>query len=71
MARLQSTLQFFDDHPLLMLSLSANDLCLSLLIESRDHEKLLASAHGALIPDENGHTGATFGPRWLEILQQS
>jgi len=71
LARLQSTLLFFDDHPLLMMSQSANDLCLSLLIESRDHEKLLSSAHDALIPAETGPSGTVFGEQWLEILQQS
>ena len=34
LSRLQSVMTFFDDHPLLMASQSANDLCLSLLVEA-------------------------------------
>ena len=33
-----------------MVSQSANDLCLSLLVDAREHESLLKSAHAALIP---------------------
>lgn len=70
LASLQSTMQFFNDHPLLMLSQSANDLCLSLLINSRDHEALLRQAHGALIEARasTGTDDGVFGPSWHEIL---
>jgi diaminopimelate decarboxylase/aspartate kinase len=69
LADLQSTMRFFDDHPLLMLSQSANDLCLSLLLNARDHELLLRRAHAVLIPSSTGpgaHQGV-FGPSWQEI----
>jgi diaminopimelate decarboxylase/aspartate kinase len=68
-ARLQSSMAFFDDHPLLMLSQSANDLCLSLLVEFRDHEKLLKSAHTMLIPAETESSAGVFGDCWLQMLQ--
>jgi len=71
LSRLQSTLLFFDDHPLLLLSQSANDLCLSMLIESRDYEKLLSDAHSVLIPGEGGQPGGAFGPRWIDMRQES
>jgi len=70
-ARLQSAVSFFEDHPLLMLSQSANDLCLSLLIESRDHENFLASAHATLIPAGAASPVGVFGSRWIEILNQT
>jgi len=71
LARLRSTLSFFDDHPLLMLSQSANDLCLSMLVESRDHEHLIAGAHAMLIPSGADLPAGIFGARWLDILKQS
>jgi diaminopimelate decarboxylase/aspartate kinase len=67
LARLTLTLEFFQEHPLLMLSQSANDLCLSLLLEARDHERLLELAHEALVP-AGGIAGAGhFGPSWREL----
>jgi diaminopimelate decarboxylase/aspartate kinase len=71
LARLKSTLSFFNDHPLLMLSQSANDLCLSILVESRDHERLLASAHAELIPSGSDAAAGIFGARWMDIARQS
>jgi diaminopimelate decarboxylase/aspartate kinase len=67
LARVQSTMRFFDDHPLLMLSQSANDLCLSLLIKAQDHEILLQRAHAMLIPAGPEVPAGVFGARWLEI----
>lgn len=69
LARMQSTMGFFDDHPLLMLSQSANDLCLSLLVNARDHEVLLRQAHATLVEEvacAGAHTGV-FGPRWQDL----
>jgi aspartokinase len=70
LANMQSTMRFFEDHPLLMLSQSANDLCLSLLVNSRDHEVLLRQAHAILV--EEGPNACTqrgvFGPSWQDIL---
>ena len=70
LADLQSTMRFFDDHPLLMLSQSANDLCLSLLLNSRDHEVLLQQAHAVLIPTGTSpdHDQRVFGPSWQDIV---
>ena len=70
LAGLRPAMKFFDDHALLMLSQSANDLCLSLLIDARDHEVLLQQAHAVLIPSGPQAPGGTFGPCWLEILEQ-
>ena len=72
LAKLQSAMKFFESHPLLMLSQSANDLCLSLLINERDHEDLLRLAHQALIPagpaqGDDVFGDAVFGPRWQDI----
>lgn len=71
LANAGSTFRFFDDHPLLMLSQSANDRCLSLLIESQDHEKLLRQAHQALIPVDGGEVNSAFGPSWAELQNRS
>jgi len=71
LARMQSTMRFFDDHPLLMLSQSANDLCLSLLIETQDHEILLQKAHAMLIPSGPEVSAGVFGARWLELGEQA
>lgn len=71
LARVQSTMHFFDEHPLLMLSQSANDLCLSLLIKAQDHEILLRKAHSMLIPAGPEVPAGVFGARWLEIREQS
>jgi len=68
LSRLQSVMTFFDDHPLLMASQSANDLCLSLLVEADGHEILLRGAHRALILADNRHSDKVFGPSWSEIL---
>jgi len=71
LANAGSTFRFFEDHPLLMLSQSANDRCLSLLIESQEHEKLLRQAHLALIPVDGGAVRSAFGPSWVELQNQS
>lgn len=71
LSRLQSTMSFFDDHPLLMLSQSANDLCLSMLTRARDHEILLQNLHAALIPAGPQTSAGIFGQQWLEILEQA
>jgi diaminopimelate decarboxylase/aspartate kinase len=62
---------FFAEHPLLMLSQSANDLCISILLYSRDAEKLLKILHQALIGKNLVAQQATgiFGPSWQDIQQ--
>lgn len=67
LSRISGVLQYFDDHPLLMVSQSANDLCLSLLIRSCDRVPLLKGAHCALIPDEATHCGDVFGTNWKRL----
>ena len=68
LGRLQGVLKFFEHRPLLMASQSANDLCLSLLVEAGEHELLLRDAHKALIPSESGAKDEVFGPSWSSIL---
>ncbi|MDH3925873.1 MAG: hypothetical protein OET41_14845, partial [Xanthomonadales bacterium] len=65
--RIQSVMSYFEERPLLMASQSANDLCLSLLIEEGEHEQLLKSAHAALIPADVGGADPVFGPSWRRI----
>jgi diaminopimelate decarboxylase/aspartate kinase len=67
LSRLQDVMQYFQDHPLLMVSQSANDLCLSLLVDAGDHELLLKSAHRALIPADDAKPDSVFGASWKQI----
>jgi diaminopimelate decarboxylase/aspartate kinase len=67
LGRLQPVMGFFEDRPLLMVSQSANDLCLSLLVEEREHELLLQEAHGVLIPTDPGEADGIFGPAWARL----
>jgi aspartokinase len=67
LAKLDTAMKFFQDHPLLMLSQSANDLCLSLLIGTQDHENLLRLIHQALIPADSAQHDEIFGPSWQDI----
>jgi diaminopimelate decarboxylase/aspartate kinase len=68
LSRLQAVMEYFENRPLLMVSQSANDLCLSLLVEHGDHEALLKGAHRALIPSGKQPDGV-FGPSWRRIRQ--
>lgn len=67
LSRIQSVMSYFEERPLLMASQSANDLCLSLLIEEGEHEQLLKSAHAALIPADVCGADPVFGPSWRRI----
>ena len=67
LARLQSTMEIFEQQPLLMLSQSANDLCLSILVQEGDHGPLLKRAHKALIPHGDNGSGGVFGLSWEQI----
>ena len=67
LSRLQDVMKYFQQHPLLMVSQSANDLCLSLLVNSGEHESLLKSAHHALIPAHDVEPGSVFGASWKQI----
>ena len=67
LCRLQNVMRHFEEHPLLMLSQSANDLCLSLLVRAGDEEPLLHGAHRALIPGPDEPADGVFGPIWEDI----
>jgi aspartate kinase len=70
LARMGSVSEFFADHALLMLSQSANDLCLSMLVHTRHADELLETLHGALIGkglDKKSKT-EVFGPSWQELM---
>jgi diaminopimelate decarboxylase/aspartate kinase len=64
LSRLADVMCYFDDHRLLMVSQSANDLCLSLLVPAGDHQALLRAAHAALIP---GAQDTVFGVAWKSL----
>jgi diaminopimelate decarboxylase/aspartate kinase len=64
LSRLQAAMLQFEDRPLLMVSQSANDLCLSLLVLAGDHQPLLRAAHDALIP---ARAAGGFGASWEQI----
>jgi diaminopimelate decarboxylase/aspartate kinase len=70
LARMGSLSEFFAGHALLMLSQSANDLCLSMLVHTRHADELLETLHGALIGkglDKKSKT-EVFGPSWQELM---
>jgi diaminopimelate decarboxylase/aspartate kinase len=67
LARLQPVMAHFEQRPLLMLSQSANDLCLSILVNAGDENPLLRSAHDALIPGGDGGPEDVFGDSWQQI----
>ena len=60
---------FFAEHPLLMLSQSANDLCISILLHSQHAEELLKILHRVLIEEaiDSAHKAGVFGQCWQEI----
>jgi diaminopimelate decarboxylase/aspartate kinase len=64
LGRLAPAMAHFEQRPLLMVSQSANDLCLSLLVPAGEHGALLRSAHEALIP---ASADGVFGLTWDEI----
>lgn len=68
LAQISPALDFFRDHRLLMMSQSANDLCLSLLLETRDHEELLRRTHAAVVAHMPGMSQVRFGPRWRDLV---
>lgn len=59
LSRVQESMVYFDEQPLLMLSLSANDLCLSLLMPAGNHEMLVQNLHDEIIRQG--------GPSWEEL----
>jgi len=67
LARLQPAMAHFEQQPLLMLSQSANDLCLSILVNAGDQGPLLQSAHDALIPSGDSGPEDVFGDSWQQI----
>lgn len=69
LARIDPGSAFFANHPLLMLSQSANDLCISMLVQASDAEELLRASHDALIEQglDGQHKADVFGPSWQEL----
>lgn len=67
LSRLQSSMKYFSDRPLLMLSQSANDLCLSLLMPAGEHELLVQRLHRELVEINQHETGGIFGPSWQDL----
>jgi diaminopimelate decarboxylase/aspartate kinase len=67
LVRLQPVMAHFEQQPLLMLSQSANDLCLSILVNAGDENPLLRSAHDALIPGVDSGLKDVFGDSWQQI----
>jgi diaminopimelate decarboxylase/aspartate kinase len=61
--------EFFSKHALLMLSQSANDMCISILLHSQDAEALLFTLHDNLIVTalDETRTNDIYGPSWNEI----
>jgi diaminopimelate decarboxylase/aspartate kinase len=64
LSQLGGVMELFHEHPLLMASMSANDLCLSLLVSHEAHEQLLQQAHAALIPRGPMEP---FGSTWQQV----
>jgi len=71
LAQLGPAFRFFEQRPLLMLSQSANDLCLSILVNKGDHEILLREAHDALIPVDESGPKNVFGSSWEKIMESA
>jgi diaminopimelate decarboxylase/aspartate kinase len=67
LAQLQSSMTYFDERALLMLSQSANDLCLSLLLPEGDHAFFVQQLHEELII--GNAAGTNFGASW-QVLQR-
>jgi len=67
LAQVQTSMEFFNDRALLMLSQSANDLCLSMLMPASEHELLVQQLHSELIVGANPDSGLKFGPSWQDL----
>jgi len=69
LARIDHGSAFFAQHPLLMLSQSANDLCISLLVHAKDADKLSTTLHQALIGKDlrDPEKATVFGPAWQDL----
>lgn len=65
LAGLGKAFEEFENTPLLMVSQSANDLCLSLLVRQGDDGKILKAAHDALIQITS--ETPMFGPCWRDL----
>jgi len=67
LAKLHSAMGYFAQRPLYMLSQSANDLCLSLLMQAGDHELLIQELHRELISEADSASSKKFGPSWQDL----
>jgi len=68
-SQLRSSMVYFVERPLLMMSQSANDLCLSLLTPAGEHEMLVRQLHNELINNAHAIAGPKFGPSWQDLQQ--
>jgi diaminopimelate decarboxylase/aspartate kinase len=70
LAQIGSVSAFFTRHALLMLSQSANDLCLSMLVHTKHAHELLKTLHDAVIGNslDEKPRAEVFGPSWQELL---
>lgn len=68
LSQLRSSMSYFDERALLMLSQSANDLCLSLLLPAGDHGVFIQQLHEELII--GNQAGTRFGPSWQDLQRQ-
>jgi len=67
LARLGTSADTFREWPLLMLSLSANDMCLSFLVHPGHAGGLLHDLHEQLVLNGANGTHPVFGPAWNEL----
>lgn len=69
LAKIDAGSGFFANHPLLMLSQSANDLCISMLLLKDDAPRLAQALHRSLVEDRAAVVSGdeVFGPRWEDI----
>ncbi len=67
--QLHLAMGYFREHQLLMLSQSANDLCLSILVNEHDARQLLSLVHRALIPARGGDD--VFGACWSALVSEA
>lgn len=60
----------FKEWPLLMLSQSANDMCLSMLVHPEHAGQLLSDLHRSLVLEgEMARKGDVYGPCWSELVK--
>lgn len=70
LARLSPAAAGFDQWPLLMLSQSANDMSISMLVHPEHAGQLINDLHRCLVTEgEMARSGGIYGPSWSELEQ--